>query len=227
MNGNGARFLQESFDILTRQTFTDFDVVVSDHSRDNAVFTVCETYKHTLTIQYLRNTDNKGNSSANINNAIQHAEGTLIKILFQDDFLYDEQSLQNIVEGFDIHTDTWLVTACMHSPNNKEGDFFRPFYPQYNNLIHFGRNTISSPSVLTILNQSPLLFDEHLIWLMDCDYYKRCYNSFGNPKILNTINVVNRVGSHQVTTHIVNNILKVKEFIYILKKYYLSWKKYI
>ena len=82
-----------------------------------------------------------------------------------------------------------------------------------------GKNTISSPSVLTIKNEKPLLFDEKLIWLMDVDYYKRCYNKFGNPKIINNINVVNRIGLHQVSNSIVNLSIKIKETIYMLIKY--------
>jgi hypothetical protein len=75
--------------------------------------------------------------------------------------------------------------------------------------------------VLTIKNDSSLLlFDEKLIWLMDCDYYRRCYQKFGKPKILNKISVVNRLGSHQVSNSIVKISNKFKETLYTLKKRY-------
>ena len=134
-----------------------------------------------------------------------------------DDFLYSKNSLEKIVNNFDLENDNWMITACEHSKNGKS--FFRPFYPKYNKYIYFGKNTISSPSVLTIKNESPLLFDEKLIWLMDVDYYKRCYNNFGSPKILNDINVVNRVGSHQVSNSIINLKIKIRELIYMLIKH--------
>ena len=108
-----------------------------------------------------------------------------------------------------------MITACEHTKDGSS--FIRPFYPKYNRFIQFGYNTISSPSVLTIKNESPLFFDENLLWLVDCDYYKRCYDKFGKPKILNKINIVNRIGAHQITNTVANKLLRIKEFFYILK----------
>lgn len=217
MKGLGHIFLKQSFDVLANQTFRDFNIVVSDHSKNDAVKDVCSEYKDSLNINYFRNTENFGSSSSNINNAIKKAGGKLIKILFQDDFLYHEKSLEEIVENFDLEKDKWLITASVGSQDGLH--FSEPFYPKYNSRIHLGKNTISSPSVLTVKNDHPLLFDENLIWLMDCDYYKRCYNKFGSPKILNNVNVVNRIGKHQVSHSIVNKWIKVKELVYVIRKY--------
>lgn len=217
MNGLGHVFLRHSFEILKNQTFKDFDVVVSDHSKDNLIQNLCEEYKNTLDISYHRNTTNFGSSSANINNAIKNAHGTLIKVLFQDDFLYSPHSLEDIVTNFDTTKDMWLVTPSEHTTDGVH--FSRPFFPTYNNNIHLGKNTMSSPSVLTIRNKNPLLFDEKLVWLMDCDYYKRCYNAYGLPKITKEINVVNRTGQHQVSNTVINMAIKIKELLYIRKKY--------
>lgn len=217
MKGLGAKFLRESFDILEKQTFKDFDVVISDHSHDNAIKDLCDEYMGKLEIQYFKNAENIGNSSANINNAIKLATGKLIKVLFQDDFLFDEHALQHTVDNFDLEKDHWLVSACEHSRDGKT--FTRAFYPKYNPKIHLGKNTISSPSVLTIKNDSPLLFDENLIWLMDCDYYRRCYDAFGAPKILNTITVVNRIGEHQVTKLLATQNVRSAEKNYMIQKF--------
>jgi hypothetical protein len=160
-----------------------------------------------------------GSSSANINNAIKKAQGRLIKILFQDDFLYSNTSLQEIADAFDIEKDEWLVTACEHTDDG--ATFIRPFYPKYNRKIHLGINTISSPSVLTIKNSCPMLFDETLLWLMDVDYYKRLYIRYGRPTILNTINVVNRNGIHQVSNSQVSEERKKKEEAYTKEKFAL------
>jgi hypothetical protein len=218
MKGKGSIFLEESFNILSKQTFKDFNIIISDHSKNNSIENLCIKYKEILDIKYFKNIEKIGSSSANINNAIKKADGKLIKILFQDDFLYNEKSLELIINDFDLSKDNWLVTACIHS--NDGINFYKPFYPKYNNFIYLGKNTISSPSVLTIKNEKPLLFDENLIWLMDVDYYKRCYNKFGSPKIINKINVVNRIGLHQVSSSIVSTYTKIKEMSYIIKKYY-------
>lgn len=217
MNGQGVAFLEHSFVILCEQTFKDFEVVISDHSKDNSIKKLCQKYDKILDIHYLKNVDKVGSSSANINNAIQHANGKLIKILFQDDFLFYQEALQDIVESFDLEKDHWLVTACEHSHDGIT--FYRPFFPRYNKNVYIGNNTISSPSVLTIKNENPLLFDTNLTWLMDCDYYRRYYDAYGKPKILNKINVVNRVGEHQVTNTIATEDLRQKEHKYMLNKF--------
>ncbi len=217
MKGNGVNFLEHSFKKLTQQTFKDFEIIISDHSLDEEIKNLCVKYEKILNIVYIKNTNNIGSSSANVNNAIKYASGKIIKFLFQDDFLYNEDSLEITINNFDLKKDKWLVSRCEHSIDGVS--FIRDFKPVYNDKIFLGNNTISSPSVLTILNDKPFLFDENLIWLMDCDYYKRCYDSFGLPKILNVITVVNRIGGHQVSNTIVNNEIEQKELYYIKEKF--------
>lgn len=217
MHGLGEKFLRHSFDVLTKQTFKDFNVIISDHSRTDIIKNLCDEYKDKLDIHYYRNTKNIGSSSANINNAIKKASGKLIKMLMQDDFLYTNKALEEIVQHFNIEKDHWLVTACEHTTDGI--NFYMPFYPRYHDKIHIGRNTISSPSVLTIKNDAPLLFDENLLQRSDGDYYKRCYGRFGEPKILNTINVVNRAGPHQVSNTMITETLQDTEYKYVLEKY--------
>lgn len=209
--GLGLAFLRQNLEAISKQTFKDFEVIVSDNSTYFAQMTMEAECKRYAFVKYFR-CDNKG-ISANTNNAIKHAMGDIIKIIFQDDFLYDENSLQKTVDAF---KGDWLVSACEHTEDGKK--MIRPFYPKYNNDIHLGNNTISSPSVLTILNKEPLLFDENLSMLMDCDYYKRCYEKFGEPTILNEITVVNTVGSHQVSQNITREQFN-EELDYIKKKY--------
>ncbi len=216
MHGLGEMYLKQSFDILLSQTFQDFNVIIYDDSKTSIIKDLCDTYKDRMDINYYRNTENIGNPSTKLNNAIKKASGKLIKILFQDDFLYNEYSLEEIVKNFDLTKDRWLITACEHSEDGIH--FSRPFYPRYHDKIYLGNNTISSPSVLTIKNEDPLLFDEKLTWLMDCDYYKRCYGQYGEPKILNTITVVNRIGPYQLSNTL-SEKNKNDEYRYILKKF--------
>lgn len=217
MKGLGKQFLKHNLDILCTQTFKDFDVIISDHSKDNNIQDTCEEYKDRLDIKYFRNIENIGSSSANLNNAIKNADGKIIKILFQDDFLHDDKSLQYIADNFDMKKDGWMATACIHTDNGT--DFYQPFHPRYNNEIHLGKNTISSPSVIAIRNEVPLLFDEKLIWLMDCDYYKRCHDKYGDPKIIVDICTVNRAGEHQVTNTLATKVVRKVELAYIKDKF--------
>jgi glycosyltransferase involved in cell wall biosynthesis len=216
MKDKGVEYLEYSFNILYSQTYKDFEIIISDHSIDNNIKNLCEQWSQVFKISYLRNKYKRGNSSANINNAIRNAKGDIIKILFQDDFLYDEYSLEKQVKCF---KEKWLVTACCHY-NGKE--IYNPFYPRYHDQIQYGQNTISSPSVLMFENKDIIEFDENLISLMDVDYYKRLYDKLGLPFICNEITVVNRIHEASVTLSIVhanNSEIHYKEIEYMKNKF--------
>ena len=222
MNGHGYDYLRKSLEVLCAQTFKDFDVIVSDNSRDQVIEKLCQEFKGSLSIIYMQNHHAFG-ISANLNNAIKNADGKIIKILFQDDYLYSENSLMHIANEFDLTRDYWMVTASEHSSDGVS--CYKRFTPRFSKSLLLGVNTISSPSVLTIKNiSSKILFDENLTWLMDCDYYYQCYLAFGYPVITNDVNVVNRTGIHQVSNSLVSRRMKRSEFKYIQKKYsaYLS-----
>jgi glycosyltransferase involved in cell wall biosynthesis len=213
MKGMGVEYLEYSFNILYSQTYTNFEIIISDHSTSNEIKDLCEQWGQILNIQYFRNEYKRGISSANINNAIKYANGDIIKILFQDDFLYDEYSLEKQLECF---KGEWLVTACCHYNRN---EIYKPFYPKYHDNIQYGENTISSPSVLMFKNQNTIEFDEELFWLMDVDYYKRMYNKFGLPDICNYIAVVNREHEYQISNTLATQEIRQKELEYIIQKY--------
>ena len=213
MKGKGKEYLKHSLDIIAEQTYTDFDVVVSDHSTyfyQEQMQALCKNYPF---VTYYKNENNRGSISANTNYAMSKATGKYVKILFQDDFLFNKDSLQNTVDGIK-HNTKWLVSACEHFDTK----FYRPFYPEYNDNIHLGNNTISSPSVLTVLRSKALEFDEELNNLMDVDYYKRMFIKYGNPTILNKITVVNRTHEDQ-QSNLISQEDKDKELEIIKKKY--------
>ena len=216
MGGQGHIFLEKSLNILCNQTFKDFDVVISDGSKDDAIKDVCAKYNNRLDIHYHRNPNSKG-ASSNLNYVISKATGKLIKLLCQDDYLYGTHSLEIVAKNFDLEKDTWLVTGCVHTKNDI--DFFNPFHPRYNNRIHLGKNTIGAPSVLTIKNDHPLFFDENFMWFLDCDYYKRYHDRYGMPKTVSEIAVAIRLGEHQLTNTLATKQVRRKEFLNILAKY--------
>jgi len=221
MHGMGAAYLSFSFDKLKTQTLSNFDIIVSDHSSNNSIKELCDKYSSSLDIKYIKNTEQVGNSSANLNNAIKYAQGDIIKILFQDDFLYSDSSLEDIKNNFLSNKEkSWLIASCGHS--NDGNNFYNKIIPVFNrqNLLS-GINTVSSPSVVSFLNSGDIIeFDENLVWMMDCDYYVRMEEKFGLPIVLSETNVVNRIWEKQY-----NNMIplerKNQETEYIKNKFNL------
>ncbi|WP_299842486.1 glycosyltransferase family A protein [uncultured Roseovarius sp.] len=197
MGGKGAEFLAASFDRLQNQSFTDFEVVVSDQSDSDGVAQVCARYGQDLTIRRVDFRDGPRQSSANANNAMRHASGRILKILFQDDFLCRDDALEQIAGGFDDPARRWLLCGSGVCRDGVKVE--KPMVPRLNARLRFGRNTVSSPSVLAIRAEVGLHFDENLIWLMDVEFYDRCAQQLGAPVILPEMLVANRLHEGQVS----------------------------
>lgn len=149
------------------------------------------------------------------NRVIEAAQGELIKILYMDDYFAHGNSLQEIVDNFTKES-AWLVTGCMHDKG--DGNLINYHTPRYTLDISTGNNCIGSPSVLTMRREGCLLFDTSLSFLLDCDLYRRMYDTYGPPTILDTPNVIIGLGEHQ-TTHTMSDQEKQKEFEYLNKKH--------
>ena len=122
---------------------------------------------------------------------MRHASGRILKILFQDDFLCSDTALEQIAAGFADPAQKWLLCGSGVCRDGKTVE--NPMVPQLNPRLRFGRNTVSSPSVLALRAEVGLHFDESLIWLMDVEFYDRCAQQLGAPVILPETLVANRL----------------------------------
>lgn len=193
-------FLMRCLDSILDQTHDDFEVVITDNSDDDRLLKLARTYG-----MKIRHSFNKRKGMAqNTNEAIKLCAGDIVKILYMDDHLAHPKALQDIQESF---CGRWLITA---SDNNRN--------PHYTDDIHIGNNRLGSPSALSILNQKPLLFDEEMTWLLDCDYYKRMHDLYMEPVIVKKVGVVIGTGIHQIT-HQLTDGEKELEAQYMHHKY--------
>lgn len=217
IKGKGVEYLEYSFNILAQQTFTDFNIIISDHSIDDNIKDLCEDWSTLLNIKYIKNDIGRGKIAPNLNVAINHSDGQYIKILFQDDFLYDVNSLEKIYATIQKDLEkSWIVTACTHTRDCI--NLYDTMVPFYHDRIHEGINTVSCPTVLTIKNNDPILFDESLNWLVDVEYYKRLFNTYGDPVVVDEVCVVNRDAEIR-TTNMISEAQKQEEVERVTKMY--------
>jgi len=197
--GRGVEFLKNNFEQILKQTYNNFNVIISDHSNDGNIKSLCDYYSSQIEIKYFKNKNHLGNGPSNTNNTIINADGDIIKIIFQDDFLYQDNALNLIVKEFEDKDCNWLVSGCNHT--HDDGKSFSNFMvPYWNDKIATGTNTISSPSVLSFRNDNPCLFDEELTMLMDCEMYYQLYIRYGIPKIITDCLITNRMHQHQISS---------------------------
>jgi glycosyltransferase involved in cell wall biosynthesis len=200
MKGDGVFFLELNFNRILNQTYKNVEVIVSDHSLNDDIEELCKKFSNKLNIKYLRNELDRGSSSANMNNCIINCTGDIIKILMQDDYLHVPNVLENILKIFNENDVNWVVSGCVYG--GKNGVVMGDMLPVYTENILSGNNRIGSPSVMTIRNENPILFNKDLIWLMDCDYYKKHYDKYGKPFVINEYHIFVTQHKDQLTNHI-------------------------
>lgn len=215
MDGNGAAYLQPALESLASQRFEDFEVIVSDQSNTSDIEDMCAAYAYRLPLTYVTFRHGPMQGSANCNNAMRHARGEILKVLFQDDYLCDTSALTQVARAFDDPATKWALMGSAVTRDMRT--LTDPMVPRYTSRIRYGWNTISGPSVIAIEAGHAIWFDENLIWLMDADLYHTCYEKLGEPAILPETLVANRIHKGQVSQNMDRSLCR-SEVIYTARK---------
>ena len=213
--GKAQRYLFDIFYALSHQTNKDFNVWISDHSKTDVVLEACKEYANEFEINYVKNEEKRGQISANTNSALRHADGQILKVMFQDDFILTKNLVEELDKAFVDGVD-WAVTGFAHTIDDGHSHY-NPKIPEYNDRLLEGVNTLSSPSILAMRNGIDEYFDEKLTMLMDCDMYYRLYKYHGDPAVLTDYHISNR--EHQNQTQRTYEHLIPTEIDYLKEKH--------
>ena len=200
MHGKGAEYLACALHSIFLQTWKDVEVVVADNAQDGSITEMVDRWRYLLPIMHIR--PGTSRSTDTLNAGIRVATGDVIRILFQDDLLFGPDSLGQMMQEFHRGAQ-WCVGRHMHLI---DGRLVRPLTSFASTSMAYGVNTIGPPSVLSFVNANPLLFDEDLVWLMDCEYFMRLLRRYGPPARITQFNTIVRVGDHQLTNHISDQV---------------------
>jgi glycosyltransferase involved in cell wall biosynthesis len=95
-------------DALISQTYTDFELVISDNASTDSTAEICQEYAaHDERIRYVRQAKNVG-AAANHNLLVPHARGRYFKWASHDD-LYAPSLLEACIAALDDHPDAVLA----------------------------------------------------------------------------------------------------------------------
>lgn len=84
---NGGRYLEEALRSAFAQTYPHLEIIVSDDGSTDDTLAVIERLRHEAPMPLTVHHHQPAGIGANWNNCVQHANGTYIKFLFQDDLL--------------------------------------------------------------------------------------------------------------------------------------------
>ena len=215
--GRGAEFLDDLLRTIEIQTFKDYEVCISDHSEDKEIFNKVGEFEDRINFCYEKNIHDRGNGPANTNRAIDMCDGDIIKVMFQDDFFYDDEALEKIYNALYNSDKVWLLNGCNHTADHGNS-FYWDLYPRFNDKLLDGVNTLSSPSVLSFKKEVKNRFDTNLVHFMDIDFFYGMRENYGDPIFYDDVLVTNRFPND---SSISSNIPKdfSKESKYCKEKY--------
>lgn len=202
MGGFGPQYLRELFDTINGQTFKDFEVCISDHSKNDFILKVCEEYSGEFKIQYYKNQEHLGNGPANTNSVMEMCSSPYTKLMFSDDLFINKKSLEIIVSTFEDSDCKWILNGFKHTSDGKH--FVRPMIPRWTDMMLEGRNLLGSPSGLSFRTDKSVEFDTRLKLLMDTDFYHRMRCKNGMPKIISEYLTANREHQNRISSSNVN-----------------------
>lgn len=104
-----APYIERTIDSVLAQTFTDFELIVSDHSSTDGTWEVLQRYATDPRVALLR-TPSGGGAVANWNRVSDQARGSLIKLLPGDDVLYP-RCLELQVAALDEHPEAVVASV--------------------------------------------------------------------------------------------------------------------
>lgn len=224
-NVNGFKRLMDSIII---QTFTDFEIIITDDSPDDKIENEINNYAN-MEISYYRNNPRKG-AAGNWNEAISHARGQYIKIMHHDDWFTYEDSLNDFVEMLDKHPEA--VMAFCGTSQVSENESYQRYIADmdvcllkedYRNL-YLG-NTIGAPSAV-IHRRTDAQYDLNLSWLIDSEFYMGLLKE--NPNFIYTKKDLISIGisNTQLTNSCIENSDLISfEYGYVFQKHNLKVKK--
>jgi glycosyltransferase involved in cell wall biosynthesis len=116
---NSGPFVAATMDSILRQTFVDFELVVTDHASTDDTWDVVSDFTSDPRVRLLR-TEAGGGAARNWNRATEEAQGELLKLVCADDLVYPT-CLQEQVEALRAHPGA-TVAACRRDLVDARGD---------------------------------------------------------------------------------------------------------
>ncbi|HYE55930.1 MAG TPA: glycosyltransferase [Chitinophagaceae bacterium] len=174
-----VEFLRRLLDSIAIQTFTDFEVVITDDTPGTAVYFLAQEYKQKFKILYHKNETTLG-TPENWNEAIRRSSGTWIKLMHDDDWFAEPTSLQQFMDAANANPQASFLFSAYYNVTEGSGktqivllNRIRKKRLLLNPVTLFSRNVIGPPSVTMYRNDRQWWYDRKVKWVVDIDFYIR------------------------------------------------------
>lgn len=189
-------FLQEALESIKAQTLFPKEVLIAGAYKPVYIDKLLHEFQEVFPIRFEMN--KSSSTSSNLNFLVPQSAGSIVKILFQDDFFISKTALEMTQYIFEKSNVTWAVCASRNY-DDETGKYIREVNPKFRRRLAKGINTIGSPSVVSFKKDCFLPFNKNLVWMLDCEWYLQMQHRFGNPFVFNAFQIANRLHRYQAT----------------------------
>ena len=217
-------FLKRLIDSVIVQTYTDFEFIITDDSKDDSVQRLVNSYSEQIEIQYYKNEKALG-SPGNMNFGMDKANGEWIKVMHDDDWFTSPESLamfaSEISKGnkfiFSAYNNCWegshKVEPVMLSKNAAKRIIKYP-------ATLIAQNVIGPPSVTMIHKSIKDRYEPKMKWRVDQEFYMKILLAEKTYGYISTAVVNIGVSESQVTNDCINiPSVELPEGFLLLERY--------
>ncbi len=217
--------LKRCLDSILAQSFTDYEVIITDDSPDQSVKNVVSSYCDSR-INYIKNSKRLG-APENWNESIRQATSRYIKIMHHDDWFSSSESLFAFVKALDDNPEAVLAFSDSQNYDASESprNVSRPTNKQLSQLRNtphclFLGNFIGAPSATIFRSRSSPTFNKQLIWLVDVSFYIDILSGKGKAVYIpNSLVCITSQSESQMTRQCENNrSVELPEYLYQYKR---------
>lgn len=216
--------LSRLLDSIRQQTYKDFEVIITDDSPDSSIDDFIKQANYPFEIRYFKNSPAAG-SPENWNISIRHAIGKWIKIMHDDDWFSDENSLNEFYTHSIDTQDTFIFSGFENVYFEKGNSiiskisFLEKLMLKITPLAIYRKNYIGHPSTTLIKNERQDWFDKTLKWVVDIEFYIRLLREKKSFHSINKSLICIGMGAEQITqTAFYNKQIELPENFYLLNK---------
>lgn len=202
-----VEFLKRLLDSIAIQNFKQYEVIITDDSPDDSVKNFVATYSGIETMHYFRNANTLG-TPENWNESIRKANGTWIKLMHDDDWFANENSLGEFMDAIAKSKGCSFI-FCAHNNVDVSSHknvpvylgFIGKFLLRQSPLNLMKRQYVGAPSNTLIRKDIGLLYDRRFKWVVDFEYYIRCLRKTNCYYYIDKILVNIGINQDQVTQY--------------------------
>jgi glycosyltransferase involved in cell wall biosynthesis len=216
-------FLKRLLDSIHIQTFTDFEVVISDDSPDSSVFDLVKQLSYRFCIRYHKNSHSLG-TPKNWAQAMQLASGKWIKLMHDDDWFTDQYSLERYITSISLDIDVIFSGYAVYNESSQTSVQKTIHSNQFCVLQRhpyrlFAENKLGPPSVVLFRREMLERYDDNLKWLVDLEAYIRMLKHYNCRYITHPL-ITMGVSPSQVTQScLLNPYVEIPEILYFYSKH--------